>query len=252
MDIFSAITKIGLEEKEAVVYTNALELGEASMTELARRAGLKRSTCYGAVGQLLLLGLISEIKKGKRKAYSAVHPRRLVELSRFRARQIEDALPELVALYSTPKAKPKIQVLEGLHGIRALYQELYRSLSMKEEALWFTRIGALQACVPEAITEYKRMLRTLNNPRIRELNFGDDEGKQWAQDMKRFQGKNHSIRILSPVFEYGLSDNLIFGNKLVIFSLSQEAFVITIESKEITKTYRALFEWAWKQGKECS
>ncbi|MBI4599483.1 hypothetical protein HY732_01010 [Candidatus Uhrbacteria bacterium] len=252
MDILSTIAKIGLEEKQALVYTKALELGEASMTELARHAHLKRPTCYLAVEQLLFLGLLSQAQKGKRNIYSAVHPRRLLELSRFRARQIQELLPELVALYNAPKEKPRIQVLEGLEGIKALYRELYDSLNNKEEALWITRIGALRECAPEALEEFKRMIRSLSNPLIRELIYGDDEGRRWAEDMKCLQGKNHHIRMLPTIFEFGFSDNLIFGDKLVIFSFKKEAFVTTIESGEVTKTYRALFEWAWKQGKECS
>ena len=134
--------------------------------------------------------------------------------------------------------------------MRALYRELYQSLNKREEALWFTRIGALREYMPEALTEYKKMLRRLRHPRIRELNYGDEEGKKWLIEMKRVRGRNHFIRALPTDYEFGFTDNLIFGNKLVIFSLKEHVFVTVIESEEIAKTYRALFEWAWKQGRE--
>ena len=241
------IEKLGLSEKEAVVYLTVLKLGKASITEIARASSLKRSTTHLAVESLVMLGLFSETRSNKRRAISAVHPRRLLELANFRAHQIEDKMGELVALYNSPKEKPKIQVFEGIEGVRLLYRELYQSLNNKEEALWFTRIDAART-FPDAINEYKKMLRMLSNPRIRELNFGNTDGMKWLEEIKPYRGKNHLIRLLPTDFEFGFSDNLIFGNKLVIFSLKKDIFVSVIESEDIAKTYRALFEWAWKQG----
>ncbi len=246
----SLLQQLGLHEKAAEVYEAALGLGEASMSELAKKAGLKRPTTYLAVEQLELLGLLSRTLKGKRLHYSAVHPRRLQDMAKLRERRIEEALPELVALYNTPKNKPKIQVFEGLEGMRLLYQELYDSLNNKEEALFFTNIGALLEALPEALRDYKNMLRKLRNPRIRELNYGDTAGERWQKELKRLQGKHHEIRNLPTTFEFGSGDNLIFQNKLVMFSVKKDVFVIVIESEEIVKTYRALFEWAWRMGKE--
>src|SRR5438105_1212652 len=112
-----AIEKLGLSDKETKVYLAALSLGEASVTDLARQAALKRSTVHLAIGELIMLGLLSETKKNKRRIISAVHPRRLLELARFRANQVEDMLPELLAVYNAPKEKPKIQVFEGIEGV---------------------------------------------------------------------------------------------------------------------------------------
>ena len=251
MDMQSILKSIGFDEKLSGVYLAALASGEVSITELARNAGLKRPTAYLVVEELQMLGMLSVTLQGKRKAYSAVHPHRLLELTRFRARRVEEVLPELVALHNAPKSKPKIQVFEGAEGVRALYRELYQSLNNKEEALWFARIGALREYLPESLSEYKKLLRQLHHPKIRELNFGDEDGKRWLGEMKRLRGKHHHIRLLPTDFEFGYTDNLIFGNKLVIFSLRRNAFVVIIESADVAATYRALFEWAWTQGKEC-
>ena len=146
------IEKLGLSDKETKIYLTALSLGKASVTDLARKAVLKRTTTHLAIEALINLGLLSETKEGKRRMFSPVHPRRLAELARFRANQIEDKMGELLALYNSPKEKPKIQVFESVLGMKALYHELYLSLNNKEEALWFTRIDAL-SLFPEIITE---------------------------------------------------------------------------------------------------
>ena len=249
MEIENDIGRLGLSDKEAKIYLTSLSFGEASITDLARKSNLKRSTVHLAVESLIMLGLLSETIKGKRRVVSPVHPRRIVEIARLRANRLEDKLGELVALYNSPKEKPKIQVFEGIEGVKALYRELYQSLNNREEALFFTRVDALRL-IPEAITEFKKMLRKIKNPKIRELYYGDMEGKKWLDELKPFQGKNHFLRLLPTNFEFGFSDNLIFENKLVIFSLKKDIFVTIIESEDVVKTYRVLFEWAWKQGKE--
>jgi len=243
------IEKLGFTDKQVKVYMSALELAESTITNLAKKASLKRSTTHLAVSELEIMGLLSETKKGKKRLISAVHPRRLLELASFREKRIEEIMPELIALYNAPKYKPKIQVFEGIEGVRSLYRELYKSLNNKEEALWFTRISALKT-IPESITEWKKMLHSIKNPRIRELNYDDSDAQAWVKDQEMLRGKNHFVRFLPTDFEFGFTDNLIFGNKLVIFSLKKDIFVIIIESEEVVKTYRALFEWAWKQGKK--
>src|SRR3989338_5621069 len=98
MDTVPILKQMGLSEKQAEVYLSLLELGESPMTKIARKANLKRPTVYLIIDELMVLGLCSEIVKGKKKVYSATHPRRLVEITHFRNKQAEKILPELVAV----------------------------------------------------------------------------------------------------------------------------------------------------------
>ena len=242
------IEKLGLSDKEAKIYMTALEIGESTVTELAKKAVLKRATAHLAIGSLIMLGLLSETKKGKKRVIAPVHPRRLLELAKFRANQIEDHFSELLAIYNSPKEKPKIQVFEGEEGVRLMYKELYDSLNNRNEAIWISRISSLKK-IPYSISGWKDMIRRVTNPRIRELNYDEPEAHEWEREMKPLMGKNHIIKHIPRDFEFGFTDNLIFENKLVIFSLKKDVFVIVIESEEIVKTFKALFEWVWKQGR---
>lgn len=250
MALETAIQKLGFDEKAAALYVAALALGEASMTQLAKRAALKRPTAYLAVEELQHAGLLSGVTKGKRQVYSAVHPRRLLEIAQAREQHIADVLPELVAQYNAPTAKPRIQVFEGTDGLERVYDALYRALSSKQEALWFTRIDALRDHFPAALSLGKQVLRKVRDARIRELNLDNEAGRAWIEETASLRGSRHYVRLLPVTFPLGFTDNLIFENKLVIFSLKVAVFVIVIESEDIAQTYRALFEWAWKMGRE--
>ncbi len=249
-NLHSTLPKLGLTENQAKVYTAALELGEASITDIARKAVLKRPTVYLLIEELELMGLISSVRKGKRTVYTAQHPNRLLEIAKSRERQIEEIMPDLLALHNAPKEKPKIQVFEGTAGIKLVYDEMYESLGKKQEALFFTDIKALQESSPTALDEYKAQLRKLKNPHIRELNYANNEGVRWSKEAAQLmKGRPHyEVRTLPTDFEFGMTDNLIFGSKLVIFSHKKDVLVIVIDSIEVAKTYRVLFEWAWRSA----
>ena len=114
MDETRILTKLGLSEKQAIVYSALLELGESSMTDIARRSKLKRPTVYLIIEELEILGIVSMVLKGKKKIYSAAHPNRIGELLRFRERQFNEILPSLVAKYGSLSEKPRVQMFEGV------------------------------------------------------------------------------------------------------------------------------------------
>lgn len=246
MDYF--FKKLGLADNQAKVYLAVLELGLSSMTELSKKANLKRPTAYSIVDELIMLGLLAQTVAGKRKMYSAIHPRRLLEIAKNRERQINEVLPELAALHNAQREKPKIQVFEGAEGVKQVYADVYQALNNRQEALWFTNVEALYG-FPGAVDTYKEIIQTVKNPKIRELNYGNKAGKKWAVEGTRYAGKNHFIRTLPDNFAFGMTDMLIFENKVVIFSLQKNLFVIVIESEDIAKSQRAMFNWAWKMGK---
>lgn len=250
MDIESILSKIGLHESGVKVYLACLQLGSATITEIAKAAGTKRPTTYLIVDDLIIKGFLSIQKKGTKKYYYPEPPARLLQLMRFRTRELENLLPEMEALYNEPKQKPKIRIYEGKEAMQNIYQELYSYLGKKEEALFFTAIGDLQKYFPVALTQYIKQLRQKKNYRIRELNKGDAEGVAYAKRMKGILGKNHYLRLLDPSLQFSNTDNLIFGDKLVIFSFKQDIFVIVIESQDVADTYRAMFNAAWQLGKE--
>lgn len=249
MNIETTLKNIGLEQKEREVYLKLLEMGQTTMTELAKSSQIKRPTAYLVVQELQLKGLVSETLMGKRKQYSATHPKRLLEMAQDQKRQIEETLPDLLALYNQPKNKPRIQVFENKMGLRLVYKDMFNAVAKGEEALFFADVEAIHKVVPEIMDEFKQAVSKLKSIHIRELHYQNKAAKHWAEHFKREYKKGYQIRYLPNTYEFGMCDNVIYGNKLVIFSLKGDLFVIVIESEEIAKTYRAMFEWAWQMGK---
>ena len=245
MEIGQTLKQLGLSDKQAEVYLSLLELGESPMTRIARKANLKRPTVYLVIDELIILGLCSEITKGKKKFYSATHPRRLLEITRFKNEQAEKLVPKLVALRNTAE-KPRVRMLEGIDGIRIAYEEAFELLTEeKNEGLWIGNISVLIEKFPEVLREYNALLRKLKRYKIRELIFGGAISKTWVLETQKHAKQNHKLKYIDG--SGGMTDQLIIGNKVFFFSMNKNLFTTIVEGEEITKTQRLLFETIWEK-----
>ncbi|HEY4513642.1 MAG TPA: helix-turn-helix domain-containing protein [Candidatus Paceibacterota bacterium] len=245
MEETQTLKQLGLSEKQAKIYLSLLRLGESPMTAIARKANLKRPTVYLIIDELIILGLCSEITKGKKKFYSATHPRRLIEMTRFRNEQAEKLVPKLIALRNTAE-KPTVQMFEGIEGIRTAYEEAFVLLSEeKNEGLWIGNISVLIEKFPEVLREYSALLRKLKRYKVRELIFGGEQSRLWVEEMQNRVKPNHKLKYISS--EGGMTDQLIIGNKVFFFSMNKNLFTTVIEGEEITKTQKLLFETIWSK-----
>lgn len=252
LNIQNSLVSAGVSKRAAAVYVASLQLGQATMTDIAKAANQKRSTTYLLVDELLMRGFMSSAKKGKKMYYMPEHPQRILQTLRNREREFEKLMPDLEALYYNPSDKPRIRVYEGLEAMMGVYNEMYMHIQDKGEALFLTAIGDLMDNIPNAIHGFFDLIRESNAAyRIRELNMGDERCKKYMKETASFRGKNHLVRSLDPIkFPFFNTDTLIFENKVCIFSFKKDIFTIVIENRQIADTYRALFNAAWEVGEE--
>ncbi len=65
--LINQLQKIGFSDKEAAVYLASLELGPATILELAKKAKVKRPTVHVLVEGFIKRGLASSFEKGKKR-----------------------------------------------------------------------------------------------------------------------------------------------------------------------------------------
>ena len=117
---FEKIRDLGLSENETRVYLALLELGQATVTQISKKAGLNRTTGYDVLERLGWNGLVNRARAGKKKMiYMAEPPSRLkqyledkAKLYERRVDEVKNILPELQSLQKT-KIKPVIKFAEG-------------------------------------------------------------------------------------------------------------------------------------------
>lgn len=237
MELEKSLEYLGLDQKEAKVYLALLQLGSASVPKISIKANVKRPTTYLILEELRKKGLVTLIPKPNKTIYTAQSPQQLIEEQREREEIIQEKMPELLAMYNSQKEKPKISFYEGEENIVKLYEEIFKE---KEVDIY----GSINSLSPEAEKQLEKNLHLIetNGSKVRELLQADSKSI-------RFQQKNnsemHRIKIAPEQYKFP-TDNLIFGNKLAIFSYKDTPQAVVIESSDVVATYKSVFEILWK------
>ncbi len=250
MDIRDGLVSIGLTDKQTDVYLACLQLGIATVFEIAKYADQKRPTVYLVLEQLEKMGLVSLVQKEKKTFYKAEDPACLLSGLQIKERVIEDLLPSLKAIYNLDPEKPIIKIHEGISGVKNVYTEIFTYLSnnAEEELLIYGSLkDALENFESEVIDYFYTSIGKAKI-RVREIGNDDHETRKYYRASKQLN-ENHEIRLIRNDGMFVKTDNLLYGNRVAIFSVKEHLFVTTIESATIAETYRTLFNMAWRSGK---
>lgn len=250
MDLPKNLIRLGLTPKQSTVYLACLQLGRDTVMHIAKYAGLKRPTVYLILDELEQLGLVSRSKDIKKTIFKAEDPNRLATSLRTKQEMAENLLPSLQAIYNLDPEKPNIKIGEGVISVRNAYNGIFTYLAQnpKEELLIFGSLKDAVENFEEEVTAhfYEKISQSQN--RIREIGNDDHPTRKYYRASRRLN-ENHDIRLIRSEGEFWKADNMLYGNTLVIFSVKEQIFCITIESSNITTTYRTLFNMAWRSGK---
>ena len=241
MEIKQILEQINIDGKKAEVYLACLEMGGATGYLLAKKTGLKRPTAYDLINQLMKEGLVYKSIKGKIKYFSPADPEVLISKLKEKEEKIKSIMPALQNLYNSPKTKPFIRYFEGKEGIKEMYEDSLRSCKKGDEILAYVGDDVYEN-MSGYIDEYIRR-RVGKGIRIRGI-------YKEAVLAKNFMEKNREqlreVRIL-PKKDFPISNEIdIYKNKIAIASYGAEMFGMIIESAEIARSQKAIFELAWK------
>lgn len=242
------LIKLGFSQKETSVYLALLELGPSTATEIARKAGINRTTSYDILESLVSDGLVSLTGEAKIQKYSAENPEKVIKFLESKIKQAEDRLgeaqmllPQLLSIFTT-KEKPKVKFYDGLEGMREAFED---TLTAENEILAFA-VGAdmFQSLGREYFTSYFKR-RVEKNIHVRVI-APDDPGSRdvVANDKNELRT---SLLVPKDKFYFSIEMN-IYNNKIMIASW-KEKFAIIIESEEISSAQRKIFELSWEGAK---
>jgi len=239
MEIEQILEKTGLTQKEALVYKAILELGRASVMDIAEKAGVKRPTAYLILDELRKKELVLVIPKPKKTVYIAESPEKLRSIINEKKEALDNALPLLLASYNLKPEKPNIRYYEGREQILGIYNEI-----LKSKEVWF--FGSIQHIFQTFPDYFKKFNKEAEKKKIkiREITGSRKNDIDYAKEYG--DTSLHEIRILPANGRFSFkTDHAIWDNKLAIFSY-QLMFGVVIESKDVVESYKALFDLAWE------
>lgn len=232
------LREIGLGDKEGKIYLACLQLGMATVGEIARLAQLNRVTCYDVLEKLLARGLVSRSDLNEIKFFEAVDPDILVHEYQIKTARLKESLPDLKRLQNDNPA-PKIRYFEGLDGIKAIYED---TLSSTTEILNYANSASVRDHWPEYDTDYVQR-RVNKRIYLRGLTPDDDWGKKVVLANPRY---HREIRLINRE-KYNFPNEInIYDRKVAIISWEQNPPIgLIIDDRDIAATQRAIFQMAW-------
>ncbi|HDQ23105.1 MAG TPA: hypothetical protein ENN28_04020 [Candidatus Uhrbacteria bacterium] len=245
MEIKQKLEEIGLTGKKADVYLAILQLGKATVVQIAKKAQIKRPTTYDILEDLIAKNLISQSFSGKKRYFVAEPPKALKSLVKQQEQKIDQLMPELTSLFNINPHKPKIRYFEGREGIVQIYEEI---LKMETKEQFY--IGSIQEMVDVLGRDYmeswvkRRIKAKIISHAIRikskEMPIGEwSAGKEYLRELKFFPAN----------IKEDITNLIIFDNKVAIVSGLAEGYGVIIESKELATTLKYIWRVVWGVSK---
>lgn len=233
------LNTLGLTEDQISVYLATLELGQASMQDIARKSGVKRTSIYNFLDSLKEKQLLTEIKKHKRKVYSAINPEHLVELVKIKVIEMESVLPELMAIYNQKNNKPRVTYHEGLAGIKEVYADL---LKTKKEVISYEDLDYLKKMLPKEYYNYLPPERAHRGIPLRAISKDCAIARDFVKNDFKL---NRATKFIQTKQDLKTEIN-IYGDKVALISFRNDTpFAVLIEDKDITQTLRTTWNELW-------
>lgn len=238
--LISTLTNIGITDHEAKVYLAALSLGPATVLQIARTSGIKRTTVYTVIDALKHKGFIYHETKGWKQYIRAVHPEKLEDIFDARRETFKKNLPELAALYNLPPHESAITYYEGLSAIKSMYTETLDELKpgddyfiISDTAQWLSLDKAYGEKIAKRRADMKLNLRLL----VKDT----PEAKKYMKLDKKYGGP---MKLLPKDVSFH-SAVTITRHKMILQSLVPPISAIVVQNKSIIELQRQIFLLLW-------
>jgi sugar-specific transcriptional regulator TrmB len=241
-----------LSSNQNLVYQASLELGEATIQQIAQKANIPRSTTYLIIDELIIQGLMATTKQGLKTYAVAETPQKLLSLVESKQRDLEkskiviqDLLPELEAVHNNQQDKPMVRFYRGFEGIKSILEQ-----SLESNKMYVICSGGQQV-MDTKLEQYmynvylpetdKRSIKT------REIIAQDEDSERY---LKLYKSSNHDIRLSQRPPSPDHLDKLIFDNKVAILAYD-DLMGTVIEQQSIANFEKLLFEDLWSEARVC-
>lgn len=254
-ELIDHLCELGLSTKEAGVYVASLALGAATVQQLAERSGIKRVTVYVILEALMGLGLMSQTNRGKKTLFISEDPTNLQRLLENKERELveqrshlSNLVPALQAMGEGAREMPAVRLYDTADGIKTLMHSFIEEAQgdKSEGVCGFSNLDQLYSYFPEFRQTHANPARTKAGIASRFL-YGFSEGPV----MKAYDRQTNRQSRWIPLDKYPAEgDFTIVGNKIMFLAFGGKHPVgITIESGELARGMRTLFNMAWDLAK---
>lgn len=243
-----SLIELGFSDKEAAVYLALLEMGRGTASQIARAAGIQRTTAYNILDILVSKKLVLLSGREPKEEYAIEAPEKIVEMLKEKSKdyqtklnKAEKIIPQLKSMQRIGE-RPQIKFYEGKQGMIEVYED---TLTSTEEIRAYATLEDMYAALPGYFPDYfKRRAKKKISARaiVPATPAAIERIKHNKEEMR--------TAILIPEKDYRFSPEInIYDNKVMIASWREKLGII-IESSEIADAMKKIFELSWLGAKQ--
>lgn len=236
------VETMGISEKESQIYLALLELGQATVIEIANKTKIKRTTVYNLLPGMIHSDLVKTAINKKHRIFFVDDVRNLQSKLEDKQRSIGKLLPELAAMHNILPIKPKVTYYEGEAGMKDLYLDTLNSSRAGDIIYAYTGMNDFYNIFPKDFAEYYINERVKRKIRVQVIAPKTPAALDWLNTAPQTL---REIKLLDdPNFTFK-ADMEIYGNKVALISYKENFMGVIIESKEISDMQKFAFKLMW-------
>jgi sugar-specific transcriptional regulator TrmB len=247
MDILDVFKELGLKEDHLKIYQASLSWGETTISNLAYKSKIPRTTAYDLVSDLIKVGLIKLSVKNDSKVYIPEDPEKITELLKNKSSEISNlisvvnnSMKELKAIQNTKKNKPKIYLLEGAEGIKQAYEMTFNTKEVLVQCLT-DDYGDVSE---DWFNDYFERFFLKSDVKSKEI-LRENEDTEY---IKRY-GSKKNLQLRVPVQGEIETDFMVMDDKVVFVSFEKGgSYALVIQDSKISSAMRNLYNRAWESA----
>lgn len=248
------LKKIGLSEKETLVYLCILEYGKVSNTTVSKVTKINRTTVYGIAKELIDKGIIDQEIGGINAYYRALPLSELRSLYEKEEAELENKKKDIEhairELSSVPKSKkysvPKIKFVEEYQLEEFLYKRLpVWTENIKGEDYWW---GFQDVSVLEEYPEWSKFFweKLPENIGIKIITNKKAIEKRMSGVLSEFSSRRQ-IKYIEKSNEFTASYQVI-GDYVIFLVTSQHPhYLVEIHDTVMAENLRGIFKEMWSK-----
>lgn len=239
-DLVEIIKNLGLTTKAARIYLAALELGEATVQELAQKSRLKRTTLYYILDELIEAGALMPTKVGKKNYFVPERPTNLVKRVKEKIANFEESLETLENKTGEKRKRPRVYFLYGSAGFKQAWDMIlstrekeYRIITQGESFLGYVK----EKYILDEIIAQKKKLNVKSRQLITDSIYAR---KIVAKDLE----ENRTSKLLPPHYKLPFTE-IITETLVALISPKFDNMIFVIEDSYFSQTRKSIFEALW-------
>jgi sugar-specific transcriptional regulator TrmB len=242
-----ALLQFNLNDKEILIYLAVLK-NKDTILDIAKETSLSRGTVYDIVEKLKTQQFLSETKLGKKRRIILGNP-----ISKFyslldtkhhefeKAKNlVEEVLPIIKSIHPDNDFKPQIRIYYGAKGFKQVWEEIF----LAKDKQWLS-IAKLETFIEFGGEDFFEEILT-KKIKLKFKSKAIHENSPLAQKFFANEARHNRETKLTPKEFAFPSTEIIWDNKIAMFSTEQENIILVIESHDFSQTHRTYFEMLWQ------